>query len=187
VRGASIFLPILSRAYLNSAWCRKELDWFLDEVKRGRKPGSSVFLVEYEPVRRPPNLGALGIAGYPFWVEDPESGAPLTLGAPEAQKFDWPMLYEKRLHALSYDLASELERARDREQAHGDTDTTVSPPRPIATKGELARFVTTLQMIEMNNFQRSVPAKLADFSDYRPEQVEALFGELLRLVEAKPE
>jgi hypothetical protein len=119
VRDAAVFLLILSPAYLASDWCRRELAAFHEEIRRRKADRGRVFIVEFdriEPSRKSPELADL--RGYRFWVEDPDTGNPETLGYPIVRENDEE--YLKRIHDLCIDLARHLEALRQ----------PVTPPGP---------------------------------------------------------
>jgi hypothetical protein len=115
VRDAAILLIILSDGYLASEWCRKEMTLFHQEIRRETRWNSSVFVVEYDQVERPPELADL--AGYRLWVEDRIGKAPRPLGFPR------PMPEERRyfdlLNDLRHEIAAELKRLKAAAEARG--------------------------------------------------------------------
>jgi hypothetical protein len=107
-RDAAVFLLVLSPAYLTSEWCRRELRVF-DEAIRGRKAARGrIFVVEFDrvdPKRRFPELA--DVKGYRFWVEDPDTGNPQTLGYPIVREKDDE--YHKRVNDLCIELVRQLD------------------------------------------------------------------------------
>jgi hypothetical protein len=116
VRDAAVFLLVLSPAYLASEWCRRELRVF-DEAIRGRKAAQGrIFVVEFDRVdrkRRFPELADL--KGYRFWVEDPDTGNPQTLGYPIVREKDDE--YHKRVNDLCIELVRQLDTLKQSEAA----------------------------------------------------------------------
>jgi hypothetical protein len=116
LRDAAVLVLVLSPAYLASEWCRRELAAFHEEIRRRKAARGRVFVVEFDRVdlsRRPPELADL--RGYRFWVEDPETRNPETLGYPIVREKDEE--YHKRLNDLCIELVRELEALRQSEQA----------------------------------------------------------------------
>jgi hypothetical protein len=107
-REAALFLLVLSPAYLASEWCRRELRIF-DEAIRGRKAARGrIFVVEFDrvdPKRKLPELA--DVKGYRFWVEDPDTGNPETLGYPIVREKDEE--YHKRVNDLCIELVRQLD------------------------------------------------------------------------------
>lgn len=118
-RGAAVFLMILSRGYLESEWCRRELRNFLDEARaRGGLKGR-VFVVEFDHVERPDRLADL--FGYRFWFEDPDSRIPETLGFPQLYDKDRERRYFSSLMKLAVEMADAL-------RAHKKAASISTPP-----------------------------------------------------------
>jgi phosphoribosyl-ATP pyrophosphohydrolase len=109
LRDTSVFLLILSNGYVASEWCRREMALFHEEIRRRRSTGSRVFVVEFDPVARPPELADL--LGYRFWVDDRPGKAPRTLGYPRLR--DGDDRYFDLLNDLCHDLVAELRRLKD--------------------------------------------------------------------------
>jgi hypothetical protein len=106
VRESALLLVVMSPAYIQSGWCGVERNAFLevaaDCVFEGR-----VFLVrclDDVPSERPPEFRDLN--GYEFFVIDPETRAPRSLGDPNPSE---PAFLTK-IYGLSYHLAEELKR-----------------------------------------------------------------------------
>ena len=111
LRNTATFIVILSPGYLNSPWCQREKNDFLDMVKNRVRAGSRVFVVERDRLgseERPQEFADIG--GYQFWVIDREGKPPRVLGTPEPRPDE--RLYYDRLHDLGYDLIDELRRLR---------------------------------------------------------------------------
>jgi hypothetical protein len=101
VQNTTILLLILSPGYLASAWCRRELSLFIEQV--GKESGR-VFIVEREPVTRPEALQ--DIPGYKFWGRN-ATGSLHTLGVPKPHSEE--VAYYQRLDELARQLAAKLE------------------------------------------------------------------------------
>jgi hypothetical protein len=111
--GASMLVLVLSRGYLSSDWCRRELDTFLREMARRQIEGRRIFLVEFEPTERPAELADL--LGYRFWVDDRSGKAPRTLNFPQPR--DGDDRYYDLLTDLSHDISAEKQRIKDEQDA----------------------------------------------------------------------
>ena len=133
VRGSAIFLIVLSPGYLASEWSRREMNLFLDEIRRRRAIGQSIFVVELDKVKRPPELAEF--RGYQFWVEDRMSGRTRTLGIPRPNPEDHR--YFERLVDLSHDLVHELERQKAAPQGAASTPPTPADESPAVYLAEV--------------------------------------------------
>jgi TIR domain len=103
-RDAAVLLLVLSPAYLAPEWCRRERAAFHEKIPRRKDARGRIFVVEcdrVDPGRKPPELAV--ITGYRFWVEDPDTGNPETLGDPIVREKDEE--YHKRLNDRCIDLA----------------------------------------------------------------------------------
>jgi TIR domain len=106
VRESALLLVVMSPAYLQSQWCGRERSTFLD-VAAGRVATGRVFLVRCldEPISdRPEEFRDLH--GYEFFVADPDTGVPRSLGDPNPAESE----FLRRIYGLSYHLAEELKR-----------------------------------------------------------------------------
>jgi hypothetical protein len=109
LESTATLVMILSRAYLKSAWCKRERKTFLKVVKERVRSGSRVFIVERNKVDlqyRPDELSDL--IGYRFWIQDALGGAPRTLGVPRPESDEDE--YYGILNHLAWELAEELKR-----------------------------------------------------------------------------
>ena len=110
-----MLLLVLSPGYLKSVWCRQEMAAFHEEIHRRKASRGRVFVVEFDrvdPNRKSPELADL--KGYRFWVEDPDTRNPVTLGYPIVRERDEE--YHKRLNDLCIELVRELEALKQSEQ-----------------------------------------------------------------------
>ena len=106
---SSVLLIVLSPAYLASTWCLKEMSFFNNTVRRrGGRVGARIFLVEFDQVERPHDLGEL--KGYRFWAKDPLGRSTRTLGVPRPGPEDRG--YFDLLYDLRHDLAEALTRLK---------------------------------------------------------------------------
>jgi hypothetical protein len=106
---SSVLLIVLSPAYLASTWCLKEMSFFNNTVRRrGGRVGARIFLVEFDQVERPHDLGEL--KGYRFWAKDPLGRSTRTLGVPRPRPEDRG--YFDLLYDLRHDLAEALTRLK---------------------------------------------------------------------------
>ena len=123
VTGAAVFLMVLSRGYLASDWCRRELETFAAEARRRGGLGSRVFVVEFDDVERPDGLGDL--FGYRFWVKDPDSGDLETLGFPRLYDTERERPYFRLLNKLAREMAEALKK-------HKKAARSSAPPAHVA-------------------------------------------------------
>ena len=108
IQQSATLLVVVSPAYLNSEWCRRERTAFLNLVQ-DRVAAGSVFVVFARDVARgdvPPEFGDL--LGFQFWVKDAEAGTDRPLGMPDLSE----RAYITRLLSLSHDLKRQLERLK---------------------------------------------------------------------------
>ncbi len=104
---AAALLIVLSPGYLASTWCLKEVGFFSNAIRRGGgRVGGRIFVVEYDQVERPEDLGDL--KGYRFWAKDPLGRSTRTLGIPRPS----PGAYYDQLCDLQNDLAKALARLK---------------------------------------------------------------------------
>lgn len=111
-------LICLSKPYLASRWCQKELQEFLE---RHAIQSHRVFVIEPEPVDRPEALHDL--LGYRFWEKSPE-GQVIRWGWPTPDPQQLP--YYERIDDLARDLAKILAEADPHSPA--GTSPSVAPP-----------------------------------------------------------
>lgn len=73
---AATLVIVLSGAYLDRPWCRKERESFFNLA--GTSSGRAfVVLLENVPLeQRPPEIQAMEVLGFPFWEQHPESDKP---------------------------------------------------------------------------------------------------------------
>jgi hypothetical protein len=119
IQQSATLLVVVSPAYLNSEWCRRERTAFLNLVK-DRVAAGSVFVVFARDVARaavPPEFGDL--LGFQFWVKDAEAGTDRPLGMADVSE----RAYITRVLQLSHDLKRQLERLR----AGGGTSQPAAP------------------------------------------------------------
>jgi TIR domain len=102
-------LVILSRAYLNSAWCGRERGGFLDGLQDRRAAQRPVFLVECDEMDRARLPDAFGdLLSVRFWQRATDGAAPQRLGDPLPTLED--RTYWARLNDLSFKISEELSR-----------------------------------------------------------------------------
>jgi TIR domain len=102
INESAALIIILSPAYLQSEWCRKERNAFLETIRNKSNADNRVFVVETLPTERktwPEEFKNL--LGYPFWKFSGDD-APLMLGFPVLDANDRD--YFTRLETLSSDL-----------------------------------------------------------------------------------
>jgi len=103
----------MSPAYVHSSWCARERNAFLD-ITRDRVADGRIFLVSSLDVpvsERPAEFGDL--IGFPFFVNDAETGVPRSLGDPDPAE----PAFLKQIYGLSFRLANELTRLAKRSSA----------------------------------------------------------------------
>ena len=106
---AAALLIVMSPAYLASTWCLKEMSLFNKAIRRGGgQVGARIFVVEFDQVERPQELGEL--KGYRFWAKDPLGRSARTLGIPRPGPEDRG--YFDQLYDLRHDLAEALTRMK---------------------------------------------------------------------------
>jgi hypothetical protein len=127
VRDAAVFLAVLSRGYVASDWCMRELATFVAEARRRGGLGSRVFLVEFDDVERPRGLGDL--LGYRFWVKDPDSGDLETLGFPRLYDTERDRPYFRKVNKLAREMAEVL---RKHKESARNASGTLQSGRPTA-------------------------------------------------------
>src|SRR5262249_52257241 len=92
------------------------------------------------PDRKPPALADL--RGYRFWVEDPDTRNPKTLGDPVVREDDEE--YHKRLNDLCIELVRQLEALKQREQAAPASASSPGPDtRPAVYLAEVTEDLET--------------------------------------------
>jgi hypothetical protein len=143
LRDAAVLLLVLSPAYLASEWCRLELRMFC-EALRGRKAGRGrIFVVEFDrvdPKRKFPELA--DVKGYRFWVEDPDTRNPETLGYPIVREKDED--YHKRVNDLCIELVRQLEALKQCEHPAPESVATPGPDtRPHVYLAEVTEDLDT--------------------------------------------
>ena len=107
-RDSALLLVVMSPAYLQSPWCGRERNAFLD-VASNRLADGRVFIVrslDENLAQRPAEFG--DFTGYPFFIKDPESGVVRSLGDPDPTEPEFLM----RIFGLSTHLAKELDRLK---------------------------------------------------------------------------
>jgi hypothetical protein len=142
LRNAAVLLLIMSPAYLASEWCRRELVAFHEEIRRRKAVGGRVFVIEFdkvEPGERPAELADL--KGYRFWIEDPDTGNPETLGYPIVRQEDTE--YHKRHNDLCIELVRQLKALRQSDPATPASVTT--PPSEARPAVYLAEVTEDLE------------------------------------------
>src|SRR5262249_42504441 len=107
-----------------------------EEVRRRRLTGSRVFVVEFDPVERPPELADL--LGYRFWVDDRPGKAPRTLGYPRLRDGDGR--YYDLVNDLCHDLVTELHRLKNT-----PADAAAAPPDDTRLAVYLAEVTDDLE------------------------------------------
>lgn len=113
VRSSAILLIIMSRGYLRSKWCAKELLEFLEESKNRGESDSRIILVERTKVDdqdRPVAFDDLRVLR--FWAEDRQSKKARILGDPRPDPNDPKDPYYDVANDLCLSIMSGLERLK---------------------------------------------------------------------------
>ena len=108
VRRAECFVAVLSPRYLESPWCRKELDAF---IAHAGEQGERVFLLEMSPTSRDEwPRGIRNISARKFWAQGFDDPTAMPLGWPVADPAqDRP--YWRALNELSHFVSARLQAA----------------------------------------------------------------------------
>lgn len=112
LESTAVFLVVVSPGYLDSEWCRKEREKFLELIKERTDADSRVFLIELDKVERsefPQEFHEL--VPYYFWSLDRKTKTPKTLGWPEPNP-DIHNEYYEELNRLCVVLRDELRRLK---------------------------------------------------------------------------
>jgi len=85
VKSSGILMVIMTPAYLESLWCRDELDWFEEQIADRKRAAGRIFVIHALPTDRAKwpaflqdDLGN-ALVGFPFY--DPQSEKPFGWGA----------------------------------------------------------------------------------------------------------
>lgn len=107
VAASACFVAVMSPRYLESDWCRREIDTFVRRVGGGGS-GDRVFLAEFLPTDRAAWHPAIrSITPVPFWSRSFDEPAPMTLGFPAPDpEGDKP--YWNTLNRLAQFLAEQV-------------------------------------------------------------------------------
>jgi hypothetical protein len=111
LNNCATFLLILSPAYLASEWCTLELNTFFSQVD---KDSGRIFMVEHSFIAREDKLPELQeLLGYPFWIEDSDTGIRRTMAIPKPNPDREPEYYQK-ISVLAAQIKNELDQLRDK-------------------------------------------------------------------------
>jgi len=113
IQSSATLLIVLSEQWLNSQWCRRELEHFLAATADGVASGR-IFLVHFEPVppeQWPQSLHGLSLAKYRFFHQQRDGAITLPLGfpIPNPENAAHHSYYE-RLLELRAELSNRLKR-----------------------------------------------------------------------------
>ena len=103
---AATLLIVLSKAYLDRPWCRRECESFFNAVGTSSQRAFMVLLEDVPREKYPPELQALEVPGFTFWEQHPQIDRPVTRPLPlDGDLFDGRMrdlaaLVAARLNAL---------------------------------------------------------------------------------------
>jgi len=105
LESAHCFVAMMSPRYLESSWCRDEMDGFIQ--RRGGTAADRVFVVETKPTDRSLwHSAARSLGRKQFWAQDFGDAWPTTLGWPVPQADD--RQYWNRLNDLAHALKAQL-------------------------------------------------------------------------------
>jgi hypothetical protein len=134
-RDAAILICVVSPAYVNNEWCRREVRAFLDQANRtlptATKAPARVFKVVVSPIpdsEQPESLS--GLPGYEFYAEDPATGQVRQLN----DAFRDDLEFWQRVDRLAHDIADRLRSIKSSTSAgeHPQRNQEVlSPPHPL--------------------------------------------------------
>ena len=121
VSSSATLLVILSNGYLQSKWCRRELDIFVEAAGGERGASGRIFLVHYEPLSPtlwPTALRGLSTEKYRFFKQERDGATPIPLGypIPNPEESDHASFYN-RLRDLVPDLTRRLNDVAPRGEA----------------------------------------------------------------------
>ena len=124
VENSTLFVLILSQAYIASSWCRKELNTFLAKAGKDTK---RVVVVEREKVQRPDELSDLQV--HQFWLKEDADHLRI-LGMPKPNPEE--DLYYKKLDDLARQLSDKLKTLNDLAESR----ITPTPSQPLKTRSD---------------------------------------------------
>jgi hypothetical protein len=138
VEGAAFLLIVMSRFYLESAWCGKEVAWFEAAARSRIAPRSRVFILHAEPTDKkawPPTLNDL--TGYLFHGDPRTARLPLPFGfiGNEEDRAN----FEAAKWNVSQQIRQQLEELRA--EAAAPQPVVAPPPPPAKPSGGLTRLV----------------------------------------------
>ena len=105
-----ILLVILSPAYLESEWCRLELNTFLANIC---EESECLFIIERSEVERPKPINHL--MGYKFWIRN-KRGQSRTLAIPKPSSEE--IEYYQKLDDIACDLSDNIKKLRNKNHEH---------------------------------------------------------------------
>jgi hypothetical protein len=129
LEASRLLVPIISKSYLDSPWCRQELEIFLD--RHGAAAGR-IFPVWMEPVESlPAELDDL--LKYQFWYED-DKKQPRIRWFPDIDPSDRE--YGRVQQDMARDMAAGLKNILAEEQDVPRAEPEPAPPQPVRPGGE---------------------------------------------------
>jgi hypothetical protein len=134
VRKSATLIVVLSNAWMEASFCRKELDQFLSA--RGRDASSNIFVVRknqlHDTYKAPDALQR--VSGYQFWSE--EEGRSLTFGIDTSSATD-DARFCRKAHSVAADIARQLRALKDRRGASSMGMAATGMPRPTVLLAEV--------------------------------------------------
>ncbi len=133
ISNTATLIIVLSNAYLDRPWCRKERETFFAHVGVGSRRAFLVHLEDVPLEKRPSDMQALDNSGYQFWEQHPDSEQvihPLPVG--DTGKFD------ARIRELAIALRRRLNELKENPPLPHSATVGANRPRLVGTKVFLA-------------------------------------------------
>lgn len=152
VRDSKTLLIILSNSWINSSWCKKELEIF---CKTHKKLEKRIFVVEISDIKKKPKR-LRDLLGYRFWHRTNQN-RPRQLGCySTTHKTD--NIYTDQMSDLSYDIASNLQKI-DEVKTTETTETTETTvyvaPSCHNLNGERRQLINELKQFKIEILPRN--------------------------------
>lgn len=150
VARSETFVAVLSPGYLNSTWCRRELEIFREQV--GEVSSKRIFVVEIDNIDRQTrhDLSIGDVGEYPFWFWD-RNKRMKQFGIPAPRKEEGE--YYSRVFELAEDVASALQEFHRSGGASG-TSKAGAPDRQDGGKSVVLAEVTHDLEVEREQLRR---------------------------------
>ena len=112
---------MLSRAYLNREWCRKELNAFLNAQGDSHTRVFVILIEDIPPGERGPQIEELNQRGSQFWEQHPDSDKRITRPLPTGGD-----AFDARIRELGQRIANRLETLKATTMANGERKSPLS-------------------------------------------------------------